>query len=238
LVANAAALGPAPVELGTSEDFTILAKTGVTTVPSSVIIGDVGVSPIAQTAMTGFSLKSYPKNIYTTSAQVTGKLYSASNAAPTPVKMTVAVGDMENAYTDVAGRSNPDYVEYKSGLLGGETLAPGLYKFGTSVSFYKDCTISGSSTDTWIFQIAGDMDIASNKKIILTGGARSSNIVWVVAGQSNYGAKSHFEGVVLGATSASFVTGSSINGRVLVQTAATLQSTTVMPPRWKNTENH
>jgi len=54
LVANAAALGPAPVELGTSEDFTILAKTGVTTVPSSVIIGDVGVSPIAQTAMYRF----------------------------------------------------------------------------------------------------------------------------------------------------------------------------------------
>jgi hypothetical protein len=35
-----------------------------------------------------------------------------------------------------------------------------------------------------------------------------------------------------------FVTGSSINGRVLVQTATTLQSTTVTPPRWKNTENH
>jgi len=56
LLASAAALGPEPVHLGTAEDFTILAKSGVTTVPPSVIVGNVGVSPIAQTALTGFSL--------------------------------------------------------------------------------------------------------------------------------------------------------------------------------------
>jgi len=128
-VANAVALGPDPVHLGTTEDFTFLAKSGVSTVLPSVIIGDVGVNPIAQTAMTGLSLVSCPEGIYTTLDQVTGKLYSASNASPTPVKMTIAVGDMGTACTDAAGRVNSDYVEYKSVLLGGETLAPGHYKW-------------------------------------------------------------------------------------------------------------
>jgi len=230
LLASAAALGPDPVHLGTAEDFTILAKSGVTTVPPSVIVGNVGVSPIAQTALTGFSLVEYPDRVFTTSKQVTGKLYSATNAAPTPVKMTLAVGDMETAYTDAAGRVNPDHVEYNAGLLGGATLTPGLYKFGTGVSFYEDSTLNGSSTDTWIFQIAGDMVIAADKKITLTGGARSGNIVWVVAGKTSFGANSHFEGVILCATSASFVTGSTIHGRVLVQTAVTLQKTSVVHP--------
>ena len=227
LVARAAALGPAPVELGTAGDFAILAKSGVSSVPSSVIVGDVGVSPITQTALTGFSLVASPDTKYTTSTQVIGKLYSASNAAPTPAKMTLAVGDMQTAYTDAAGRADADYVEYKSGLLGGETLTPGLYKFGTSVSFYQDCTLRGSATDTWIFQIAGGMDIAAGKKIILAGGASARNVVWVVAGHTTHGASSHFEGVILCATSAFFATASSIHGRVLVQTAVRLQQTTV-----------
>mmetsp|Transcript_12977 Transcript_12977/g.20579 ORF Transcript_12977/g.20579 Transcript_12977/m.20579 type:complete len:269 (+) Transcript_12977:102-908(+) len=224
------ALGPAPVNLGTAGDFAILAKSGVSTVPDSVITGDVGVSPISQDAMTGFSLTSYPEGTFTTSTQVTGKLYAANDIAPTPVKMTTAVGDMEIAYTDAAGRVNPDHVEYNSGALGGTTLFPGLYKFETNVGFSTDCTISGSSRDTWIFQIAGDMSIADNTRITLAGGALASNIVWVVAGKTTHGAGSHFEGIILGATSADFVTQSSINGRVLVQTAVTLQRTTVTSP--------
>jgi|AntAceMinimDraft_11_1070367.scaffolds.fasta_scaffold28611_1 surface protein len=74
------------------------------------------------------------------------------------------------------------------------------------------------------------MSIAAGKNIFLKGGARADNIVWVVAGFSFFGAESHFEGTILGATSAVFITGSSINGRVLAQTAVTLQMATVTKP--------
>src|SRR3989339_1670007 len=47
---------PAPVNLGTAGNFVILTKSGISTVPSSAITGDIGVSPIDQTAITGFSL--------------------------------------------------------------------------------------------------------------------------------------------------------------------------------------
>ena len=215
------------VPLGTAGDFAILAKAGVSTVPTSVITGDVGVSPIDQAALTGFALKLNSDNVYTESDQVVGKLYAANNASPTPVKMTAAIGDMETAYSDAAGRLDVDFTEYGSGELGGKTLVPGLYKFATDVAIFTDCTISGSATDTWIFQIAGKLSTAANVRVTLAGGALAKNIVWVVAGASSFGAGSHFEGIILGATSADFVTGSSINGRVLVQTAVTLQSTTV-----------
>jgi len=224
------ARGPGTVDLGTAADFAILAKSFVSTVAPSVIIGDVGVSPIARSALTGFVLAANSLGTHTTSDQVTGYLYAASDTAPTPAKMTTAVGDMGIAYTDAAGRVDPDHVEYMSGALGGATLSPGLYKFAASVGFSTDCTLSGSSEDTWIFQIGGDMSITANKRIILAGGALARNIVWVVAGKTTYGAGSHFEGIILCATMAQFFTGSSINGRVLVQTAVVLQQTTVTSP--------
>ena len=222
--------GPGPVNLGTAGDFVILAKAAVSTTAPSVINGDVGLSPAAQSFLTGFSLTSDGNTEYSGSTQVTGKLYAANDAPPTPAKMTTAIGDMESAYTDAAGRDHPDHVEYMAGALGGTTPSPGLYKFGTGVGFAKDCTLSGSSTDTWIFQIAGDMSIDNNKQIILAGGALARNIVWVVAGKTTFEADSHFEGTILGATSATFQKGSSINGRVLVQTNADIKQATVNKP--------
>jgi hypothetical protein len=127
----------------------------VSTVPSSTIIGDVGVSPIAQGALTGFSLTLDPSGESATSTQVTGNMFAADFAVPTPSKLTTAVLNMEAAYTNAAGRLNPNFIEAHSGILGGKTLGPGLYKFSTGISFAEDCVISGSATDKWIFQVAG-----------------------------------------------------------------------------------
>jgi len=91
--------------------------------------------------------------------------------------VTAAVGDMETAYTDAVGRAYPDYVEYKSGALGGLTLAQGLYKFGTSVTLATDSILRSSPADTWIFQISGVLDVAANTRVSLANGTRSSNIV-------------------------------------------------------------
>jgi hypothetical protein len=120
-----ASMSPSPVLLGTAGDFAILAKTAISTVPSSVIIGDIGVSPVAETYLTGFSQTKFTG--YSTSPQVTGKLYAADMTPPTPLKMTTAVSDMETAYTDAAGRPTPDFTNLFAGNIGGLTLVPGLY---------------------------------------------------------------------------------------------------------------
>lgn len=81
----------------------------------------------------------------------------------------------------------------------------------------------------WIFQVAGTLDIAANKKIILSGGALPQNIVWVVAGAVTAGAGSHLEGVVLGKTAVNLLTRATLRGRILAQTEVVLQMATVSP---------
>jgi len=97
-----AAIGAVPVDLGTAGNYAILAKTGISTVPTSVITGDIAVSPIAATAITGFSLVYDPSiTDKSTSDQVTGKVYASTYTTPIPATLIAAVSDLETAYTKV-----------------------------------------------------------------------------------------------------------------------------------------
>ncbi|KAI0041106.1 antifreeze protein [Auriscalpium vulgare] len=221
------AVGPAAVNLGSAGNYAILAESGVSTVPPSVITGSVAVSPITATALTGFSLTVDSTGQFSTSDQVTGELFAASYSAPTPATLTTAIGDLGTAFNDANGRVNPDFTDLAAGAIGGLTLAPGLYTWTTGVSIDSDVTIAGDATDTWIFQVAGTLTIAASKNIILSGGALASNIVWVVSSAVTAGASSHLEGVILGATSITLQTGATANSRLLAQTAVALQQATV-----------
>ncbi|KAJ7785245.1 antifreeze protein [Mycena maculata] len=224
---NVVALGPAAVNLRTAGNFAILSKSGVSTVPPSVITGNVAVSPIAAIGLTGFSLTLASNGESATSSQVTGELFAASYATPTPATLTAAIGDMGTAFTDATGRVSPNFTNLASGAIGGLTLAPGLYKWASAVTIGSNVVISGASTDTWIFQVAGTLSIAAGKQVTLSGGALASNIVWVVSGAVTASAGSVLEGVILGETSISLLTGATANGRLLSQTAVALQKATV-----------
>ena len=207
----------------------MLSKSGVATVPPSVITGNLGVSPIAATAVTGFALKADATNVFSTSTQVTGKIYAADYAVPSPSNLTTAVLDMQTAFTDAASRA-PKVTELGAGNIGGMTLTPGIYKWSSAVVIPTDVTLKGSSSDVWIFQIAQTLDLANATKIILQGGALAKNIFWQVSGRVDVGTTAHFEGIVLSQTGIAFRTGASVNGRLLAQTAVTLDSTTVVQP--------
>ncbi len=217
------------VPLGAAEGFVILSKSGISTVPISAITGDLGVSPVAATAVTGFSLTADSTNRFSTSQQVTGRIYAADDALPTPTELTTAVGDMELAFSDAAGRA-PDVTELGAGDVGGRTLEPGVYRWGTGLLIPSDLTLAGSSTSTWIFQIAQDLTVSNGTRIVLSGGAAAENIFWQVAGDVELGTTSHFEGIVLCQTAIILGTGASINGRLLAQTAVTLDGNTVVEP--------
>ncbi|MGB4407754.1 MAG: ice-binding family protein [Sphaerochaeta sp.] len=222
-------IGTTAVDLGSAGDFAILAKTGISTAPASVITGDVGVSPAAETYLTGFSQTDATG--YATSPQVTGFLYAADMTSPTPSKLTTAVADMETAYDFAAGRTLPDELNLLSGAIGGQTLTPGLYKWTSSVNISgANLTLTGTATDTWIFQVDGDLTLASAKLITLAGGALTKNIVWQVAGTVTMGANSHFEGVVLCKTNIDVQTSASMNGRLLAQTSVALDQATITQP--------
>ncbi len=232
--------GPAPVilaasgltssDMGSAGAYVILAKAGISNVTGSAITGDIGVSPAAASYITGFSLVADSTNVYSSSIAVIGKVYAADYSVPTPSNLTTAVGSMETAYTDAAGRSDPDFNELASGDLGGLTLEPGLYKWSSSVSMPSNVTISGSSTDIWIFQVAGDLSMAAGVSVNLSGGALAKNIYWQVAGQVDILTSAHFEGILLAKTAVNMQTSASMNGRIYSQTEVSLDDNAITQP--------
>ena len=224
------------VDLGTAGNYAILTKSGISTVLPSVITGDIAVSPIAAAAMTGFDLILDSEGTFSTAEQVTGqgstgaaKAYGADYAGDTPAILTTAVSNMETAFTDAAGRVNADAarINLGAGEIGGQTLTPGIYTFGSNVDINSDVTFHGSGTDIFIIQMTGNLMLAEGKKVTLTGGALPENIFWQVAGNVKVRAGATMKGILLVKTDVTFITGSTLNGRVLAQTACVLQKATI-----------
>jgi hypothetical protein len=123
------------INLGTAKNYVILTNTGIFTVPYSVITEDIGVSPIlAAAAITGSNLTMDSGLEYSTSGQITGKVYLADYATPIPAALSTAVSNMETAYTGAEGRPKTDAlrIDLGVGLLGGALayLFADLSKFG------------------------------------------------------------------------------------------------------------
>jgi hypothetical protein len=156
-----------PVELGAAGDYVILAKSGISSVFDSDVTGDVGVSPIAATAITGFSLMLDSGGQFSTSSQINGKAYAADYAPPTPSELTTAVSDMETAYTDAAGRPNedPSRKNLNGGDISGEILTPGVYTFDVVVRFYADIAFRGGPNDVFIIQTTQNFEQGTQTKV-------------------------------------------------------------------------
>ena len=223
-----------PVNLGTTANFSTLAKTAITNVPSSVITGDIGASPVTGAA------------IDVTCGEITGIIYGSDAAytgsgnvscykgtAPDNTLVGNAVLDMGIAYANTAGRVDPDFTELHTGILANQTLLPGLYKWGTDVSIGAGgVTLSGSPTDVWIFQISGNLTQAANVSVTLAGGAVAKNVFWQVGGGAGatLGAGAHFEGTIIAAKAIVLGNLATVNGRLLADSAVNLSANTIVKP--------
>jgi hypothetical protein len=236
---NPIGLGPAPVDLGATADvaapgsYVLLAKTGITNVTGSTITGgNLGISPAAASFITGFALTPDASNEFATSVSVSGpgRVYASNYAVPTPSNLTTTVLAMQAAYIDAAGRSDPDFLNLHTGNLGGQTLVPGTYKWGTGVTIPLDVTIAGGANDVWIFQISNDLDLSAAKRITLSGGAQAKNIFWQVAGQVTIHANAHFEGVILCKTGITLQTTATLHGRAFAQSLVAIDNNAITAP--------
>jgi hypothetical protein len=207
---NATAL-QAPVPLGSAASFGVLAATTVTTIPTTTINGDLGVSP---------------GNTVTGSPIVNGTLHLGDPAA------AAAQGDLTTAYNDAAGRT----VEPVSmaGNLGGQTLTPGLYKSTSSLEISSgDLTLDalGDPNAVWIFQMASTLVTTVGRQVILSGGAQAANIYWQVGSSATIGGSSIFKGTILAAESITLNTGAMLEGRALARVGAVaLDANTITVP--------
>ena len=222
------AVGQAPINLLSAGNFVILTETGVTNVPTSAITGNIGTSPITGAAITGLGCVEVTGTIYTVDA--TGPACHVTAAT----MLTTAVLDMQAAYTEAAGRPAgvDSFLNVGAGNVTGVTLLPGTYTWDSAVNIPTDLTLNanGDPNAVWILQIAGTLDVAAGKQVILVGGAQTKNIFWQVSGAVSLGAGSHFEGNILAKTNIAMVTGATLSGRALAQTAVTLQSNAITVP--------
>jgi Ice-binding-like len=193
---NAYAQAP---NLQTAGSFAVLAGGGVVSADAgTTIAGDVGSSPTP--AVTGLL-----------ATQVTGTLYTAANAV-----LTTAQTDLTAAYVDAAGRSSCTPV---AGALGEGTnanLGPGVYCFSSAALLNGTLTLTGSSTDVWIFQIGSTLTTATGATVVLAGGALPCNVFWQVGSTATIQTGNNFVGTIMALTSI-VLNGGTLSGRALAR---------------------
>ena len=221
--------------LGAAAGYAILAKAGVSTIPNSVVTGNVGLSPAARGFLTGWSLITEPTDTFFTSAQVvaSGKLFADDNVGgTTKADLGTAVLSMEAAYTEAAGK--PAGPCPGAGIFDGTVvppLAPGVYTCAIpDVTIPTNFTLNGNATDVWVFQITGNLTQSNATQVILTGGALPQNVFWQVSGIANVGTTATMRGVILSQTQIILQTGATAIGRLLAQTQVVLDQNTVTVP--------
>ena len=228
------AVCPTVVPLGLSGDYVIFAESGISTTGTTSVIGNMGINPAAATAITGFALSLPAGGAFSSSSLVTGNIYAPGYADPTPANLVTATTDMTTAYTTANGLTSPSPVnEFMGGNLNGQTLTAGIYKWSTNVSVTNGIILDGGADNcsTFILQIAGDLTVANGAIITLQNGAQAKNIFWVVAGsKAALGTTVDFSGNILCKNLISLNTGAKVLGRLMAQTAVTLDAATVTFP--------
>jgi hypothetical protein len=228
------------VDLGSAGNYAILASSGITNVPKSAVTGNMGISPGKAADITAFDLvldknsgefSKSPQVFPVPDTDIPGNVYAADYHPTTKKMLKKAVKEMKEAYTHIAkldaDADKDEPLEPKGGEIGGETLTPGTYTFEVDINISSEVTFSGGATDVFIIRTTKNLLQAANKNVILAGDAKAENIFWQVAGNVAVGAGAHLEGVILAKKYVTFKTGSTLNGRVMTQTACNLQMATI-----------
>ena len=232
------------VDLGLAGNFTVLSATAITSASaSSVITGDIGISPAAGSFIT-VACSELTGNIYqpdatypgTTDPATTCALSGTANAGVLKTYVDTAILDIGTAYTAATGganlpASNASFLNLGAGTLTAQTLTPGVYTWGSTLDITGDITLDcgGNSSEVFVFQVGTDLDLATTKQIILAGNCQASNIFWAVGGTTVLNAASHLEGNVItgpGTTEITLIAstpGVTVNGRLLGTKTIALQ---------------
>ena len=220
-----------PVDLLTAGSYVILAQTAVSGNASTSVTGNIGVSPVTSTAITGFALVlDSTLGTFSTSTLVNGSVFASDYVEPTKTNLTQAVLDSDAAYEQANSRVEASAVNNLTGEIGGMKLPPGLYAWTSAVSISTNLTLEGPASGVWIFQIDGSLTQAASIEVLLSGGALPQNVFWQVGGGVSLGAGAHLEGVVLSGTGIALGAGASVDGRLFAKTAVTLDAATVTEP--------
>ncbi len=224
------------VQLGTASPFAVLAGSAVSDIPTSVITGDVGLSPAAGTKITGL-----------TKAEVTGSIYTTDGTGPLgnimdPARLTTAQNDLTTAYVTAANQPSTTNLGAGDNQLGGQTLTAGVYAFGhaatANITAASPLVLNGQGDPNavFVFQASSDLITAPNSVVRLENGAQACNVFWQVTSSATLDTGSTFVGTIMALTSATLNSKATVEGRVLARNGAvTLDANTITVPTVCNT---
>src|SRR3954447_12762876 len=207
--ASIALAAQAPVSLGTTAGYAVLAGTTVTNTGPTLVSGDLGLSP-------GSSVTGFPPGL------VSGGVQNVANAAAVQ-----AQSDLVTAYNDAAGRTPATTIA--GGNLGGLTLTAGVYGSGAlDLTGTLTLDAQGDPGAVFIFQTQSTLITASASHVMLVNGASACNVFWQVGSSATLGTTTSFKGTILALTSIGMNTGANVDGRLLARNGAvTLDSNRV-----------
>jgi len=191
-----------PPSLGAAASFAVLGASTVTCTGASAITGDVGVSP--GTGITGFNPP----------CTIVGTIHPGDDAA------AQAHADLGTAYGVLAAALCEHNLTGQD--LGGQTLAPGVYCFDTTVGVTGALTLDGGgdASASWIFQVGTAITTATNASVVMAGAGKPGNVFWKVGSSATIGTATAFQGNLLAYATVTLVSGSSVVGRALALNAA------------------
>jgi hypothetical protein len=246
--ATTAVVAPAAVNLGLATPFGIAAAAGVTntaTAPTSRVNGDAVLNPTATcnavavpggSGTAGFGLCG-------------GSPPSISGSVVTPVSpdtttANAVMADLRSAYNSLMPANLPGATVLGCGAIGtgggggaligcsgNATLPPGVYisSTGSTIGVTGVLTLDGQgdANARFVFQAPSALTTADGapglpgSRIVLTNGARASNVFWQVGSSATIGTYSDFQGNVLADSSITMRTSSTSCGRLLAGAVTT-----------------
>jgi hypothetical protein len=206
--------------MGTAEPFAVLGGTGITNTGTTTINGDIG---------------SLPNPVMTVTGQIrlTGTNHSGDGVTAT------AKSDLTAAYLNASPVGHPVPDGTVSADLAGQTLTPGVYTSASSlaISGPSPLTLSGSSSDVFVFQAVSSLITSANTSVVLTGGVTACNVFWQVGSSTTLGVNSTFRGTIMSLTSSTMQTGATLEGSLLTRNGGvTLDSNTILRPACASAE--
>ena len=190
--------------LGTAQSFAVLGASTVTNTGTTLLTGDLGVSP--GTAITGFG--------GTGNGAFTGTEHLNDTTAQQ------AHSDVLTSYSALAAL--PDAVDLTGQDLGGLVLLPGVYKFSSSAQLTGTLVLNAQNNADalYVFQIGSTLTTAASSNITFINGGSAGNLFWQVGSSATFGTSTAFQGNVLAFQDVSVASGVGIDGRLLTEHGA------------------
>jgi hypothetical protein len=193
--------------LASAATYAALAQSAITNTGSTVLHGDLGISP-------GTSVTGFPPGIVLGTKHLTD---AAAAQAHTDATAAAVALQATGPGTDISAQD-----------LGGYTATPGTYS-ASSTGTWSAGNLTLNGAGTYIFLFGTSLTIPASASIVLTGGATANNVYFVTGTTVTFGASNTLFGNFLAGTSITTAADTVLSGRLLTYgvsgTAITFPST-------------